>query len=138
MLYLTVNEEELDYMNFKKFKDTLLGLKEIMEEIENTKVQCELKIQKPIKTARTKFRIEKEEELEWALLKVRTRFFEDLNKQEIEKIKVTIKNKEEIEEFSKNLKKIIELDQREIRYETNNLLCDLKMKKKINQMKQKQ
>ena len=138
MLYLTVNKEELDYMNFKKFKDTLLGLKEIMEEIENTKVQCELKIQKPIKTARTKCRIEKEEELEWALLKVRTRFFEDLNKQELEKIKVTIKNKEEIEDFSKNLKKIIELDQREIRYETNNLLCDLKMKKKINQMKQKQ
>ena len=45
---------------------------------------------------------------------------EDLS--EIKKIKVPIKNKEEIEEFSKNFKNIFELDEREIRYETNKLL----------------
>ena len=54
---------------------------------------------------------------------------EDLS--EIKKIKVTIKNKEEIEEFSKNSKKIIELDEREIRYETNKLLLYLRTKKKL-------
>ena len=36
ILYFTVNKEGLDYVNFKKFKDSLLGLKEIMEKIENT------------------------------------------------------------------------------------------------------
>ena len=49
----------------------------------------------------------------------------------MEKIKEAIKNKEEIEEFSKKLEKIIELDEREIRYETNQLLCDLSMKKEL-------
>ena len=60
-------------------------------------------------------------------------FFEDLSKQEIEKIK----NKEEIKEFSKNLKKATESDEREIRYETNKLLLDLSMRKrtKIDEIK---
>ena len=60
-------------------------------------------------------------------------FFEDLSKQEIEKIK----NKEEIKEFSKNLKKTTESDEREIRYETNKLLLDLSMRKrtKIDEIK---
>ena len=42
-----------------------------------------------------------------------------------------------MEEFSKNIKKLIELDEREIRYETNKLLCDLSMKKrtKIDEIK---
>ena len=71
------------------------------------------------------------EDLERKLLKVR--IMEDLS--EIKKIKVTIKNKEEIEEFSKNLNKIIELDEREIRYETNKLLLYLRTKKKPKQMK---
>ena len=71
------------------------------------------------------------EDLERKLLRVR--IMEDLS--EIKKIKVTIKNKEEIEEFSKNFKKIIELDVREIRYETNKLLRYLRMKKKLKQMK---
>ena len=48
---------------------------------------------------------------------LRIRIIEDLS--EIKKIKVT-KNKEEIEEFSENLRKIIELDEKEIRYETRN------------------
>ena len=65
ILYLTVNKEELDCMNFKKFKDSLLGLKEITGERENT--EDELKIWKLIKIERKKleeFRIEKEKELE--------------------------------------------------------------------------
>ena len=41
-----------------------------------------------------------------------------------------MKNQEEIEEFSKNLRRIIELDETEIRYETNKLLCNLRMKKR--------
>ena len=42
-----------------------------------------------------------------------------------------------MEEFSKNINKLIELDKREIRYETNKLLCDLSMKKrtKIDEIK---
>ena len=42
-----------------------------------------------------------------------------------------------MEEFSKNINKLIELDEREIRYETNKLLCDLSMKKrtKIDEIK---
>ena len=76
-------------MNFKRFKDGLLGLKEIMMKIENTKDECELKIWELTKTARKKlkeFRIEKKEELGRKLLRVRIRSFEDLSKQEIEKI----------------------------------------------------
>ena len=106
ILYLTVNKEQLDCLNFKKFKDSLLGLKEITEERENT--EDELKIWKLIKIERKKleeFRIEKEEGLEWELLKARIRFFEDLSKQEVGTIKVAIKNKEEIKEFSKKHKK---------------------------------
>ena len=83
-----------------------MGLKEITEERENT--EDELKIWKLIKIERKKleeFRIEKEEGLEWELLKARIRFFEDLSKQEVETIKVAIKNKEEIKEFSKKDKK---------------------------------
>ena len=57
ILYLTINEKELDYMNFKKFKDSLLGLREIMEEIENTKDECELKIWELIKTRKNIRRI---------------------------------------------------------------------------------
>ena len=57
ILYLTINEKELDYMNFKKFKDSLLGLREIMEEIENTKDECELKIWELIKTKKNIRRI---------------------------------------------------------------------------------
>ena len=48
------------------------------------------------------FRIEKKEDLEWKLLRLRIKFFEDLSKREMEKIKEAIKNKEEIEEFSKS------------------------------------
>ena len=83
-----------------------MGLKEITEERENT--EDELKIWKLIKIERKKleeFRIEKEEGLEWEFLKARIRFFEDLSKQEVETIKVAIKNKEEIKEFSKKDKK---------------------------------
>ena len=68
-------------MNFKKFKDSILSLKEIKEEIENTKDECELKIWKLIKTESKKledFIIEKEEELQWKLLRVRNIFFENL------------------------------------------------------------
>ena len=54
ILYLTINEKKLDFMNFKKFKGSLLDLKKIMEEIENTKDECELKIWGLIKTARKK------------------------------------------------------------------------------------
>ena len=36
-------------MNFKKFKGNLSGLKEIMEERENTEDECELKIWELIK-----------------------------------------------------------------------------------------
>ena len=112
ILYLTINENELDYMNFKKLKDSLLGLKEIMEEIENTKDECELKIWELIKTERKKleeFIMEKGKELEWKLLRARNRFFEDL----------------------------IELDKKHIKYETKRLLCDLSMKKetKIDEIK---
>ena len=48
-----------------------------------------------------------------------------------------MKNNEEIEEFSKDLEKIIALDEREIRHETNKLLCYLRMKKrtKIDEIK---
>ena len=56
ILYLTIYEKELYYMNFKKIKDSLLGLEEIMEEIENTKDACKLKIWELIKTARKKFK----------------------------------------------------------------------------------
>ena len=73
ILYLTVNKEKLDYMNFEKFKNSLLGLKEIMNETENTEDECELKIWGLIKTERKKleeFGIEKEEELKWELLRV--------------------------------------------------------------------
>ena len=44
-------------MNFKKFKDSLLGLREIMEEIENTKDEWELKIWELIKTKKNIRRI---------------------------------------------------------------------------------
>ena len=59
--HLTVNKEGLYYMNFKRFKDGLLGLKEIMMEIKNTKDECELKILELIKTRKKlkEFRIEK-------------------------------------------------------------------------------
>ena len=60
--------KKLDYMKFKKFKDSLLSLKEIKEEIENTKDECELKIWELIKTESKKLEdsiIEKGEELEW-------------------------------------------------------------------------
>ena len=66
----------------------------------------------------------------------RRRVRTEIIKQEIDQVKVTIKNKEEIEEFSKNFKNIIELDEREMRYETNKLLHNLRMKKKeLKQMK---
>ena len=89
-----------------------MGLKEIMEEIENTKDECELKIWELIKTERKKleeFIMEKGKELEWKLLRARNRFFEDL----------------------------IELDKKHIKYETKRLLCDLSMKKetKIDEIK---
>ena len=42
-------------MNFKNFKDSLLGLKEIIEETENAKDECELKIWALVKAARGKF-----------------------------------------------------------------------------------
>ena len=103
-----------------------------MKEIGNIGEESELKLWELIKTERKKiekFRIEKEEKLEWKLLRARNRFFKELSKQEVEKIDLTITNKKEIEEFSKNLKKIIELDEREIRYETNKLLRYLRMKK---------
>ena len=67
ILYLTINERKLDYINFKKFKDILLGLKEIMEEIGNTKDEFELKTWELIKIERKQteeFIIEKGEELE--------------------------------------------------------------------------
>ena len=80
-----------------------MGLKEIMEEIENTEDEYELKI--------------------WELIKTE-------GKKEVETIKVAIENKKETKEFSKNLIKIIELDKKEIKYETNKLLCYLSMKKK--------
>ena len=41
-------------MNFEKFKNSLLGLKEIMNETENTEDECELKIWELIKTERKK------------------------------------------------------------------------------------
>ena len=48
-----------------------------------------------------------------------------------------MKNNEEIEEFSKDLEKMIALDEREIKHETNKLLCYLRMKKrtKIDEIK---
>ena len=73
ILYLTLNKEKLDYINFEKFKDSLLGLKEIMNETENAEDECELKIWKLKKTERKKlkeFGIKKEEELKWELLRV--------------------------------------------------------------------
>ena len=105
ILYLTIDEKKLDYMKFKKFKDSLLSLKEIKEEIGNTKDECELKIWELIKTESKKledFLIEKGEELEWKLLRVRNIFFENL----------------------------IKLDKKQIKYENNKLLCDLSMKKR--------
>ena len=55
----------------------------------------------------------------------------------IKKIKVAIKSKEDIEEFSEKFKKIIEIDEREMRYETKELLRYLRMKKitKIDEIK---
>ena len=105
ILYLTINERKLDYINFKKFKDILLGLKEVMEEIGNTKDEFELKTWELIKIERKQteeFIIEKGEELEQELLRARNRFFEDL----------------------------IVLDKKQIKYETNKLQCDLSMKKR--------
>ena len=70
---------------------------------------------KVIKKARKrleKFKIGKVEELEQNLLRARIRFLEDLSKQEVETIKVAIKNKVEIEEFSTNLEKEMELDKK--------------------------
>lgn len=70
---------------------------------------------KVIKKARKrleKFKIGKVEELEQNLLRARIRFLEDLSKKEVEIIKVAIKNKEEIEEFSTNLEKEMELDKK--------------------------
>ena len=59
-----------------------------------------------------KFKIGKVEELEQNLLRARIRFLEDLSNQEVETIKVAIKNKEEIEEFSTNLEQEMELDKK--------------------------
>lgn len=70
---------------------------------------------KVIKKARKrleKFKIGKVEELEQNLLRARIRFLEDLSNQEVETIKVAIKNKEEIEEFSTNLEQEMELDKK--------------------------
>ena len=46
-----------------------------------------------MKQVLNKFRIEKEEELEWKLLRDRIRFFEEFHKKEIEKIKKINKTK---------------------------------------------
>lgn len=89
---------------------------------------------KVIKKARKrleKFKIGKVEELEQNLLRARIRFLEDLSKQEVETIKVAIKNKEEIEEFSTNLEKEMELDKKELECE----LYDLSIKKELKQVK---
>lgn len=89
---------------------------------------------KVIKKARKrleKFKIRKVEELEQNLLRARIRFLEDLSKQEVETIKVAIENKEEIEEFSTNLEKEMELDKKEIECE----LYDLSIKKELKQVK---
>ena len=89
---------------------------------------------KVIKKARKrleKFKIGKVEELEQNLLRARIRFLEDLSKQEVETIKVAIENKEEIEEFSTNLEKEMELDKKEIECE----LYDLSIKKELKQVK---
>ena len=89
---------------------------------------------KVIKKARKrleKFKIGKVEELEQNLLRVRIRFLEDLSKKEVEIIKVAIKNKEEIEEFSTNLEKEMELDKKELECE----LYDLSIKKELKQVK---
>ena len=83
--------------------------------MKNTRDIYELTIWEVIKTAKEKleeFKIEKEEELEWNLLRATIRFFEDLSKLEVETIKVTIKNKEGIEEFRKNFGKKMELDKK--------------------------
>ena len=83
--------------------------------MKNTRDIYELTIWEVIKTAKEKleeFKIEKEEKLEWNLLRATIRFFEDLSKLEVEIIKVTIKNKEGIEEFRKNLGKKMELDKK--------------------------
>ena len=83
--------------------------------MKNTRDIYELRIWEVIKTAKEKleeFKIEKEEELEWNLLRATIRLFEDLSKLEVETIKVTIKNKEGIEEFRKNLGKKMELDKK--------------------------
>ena len=53
ILYLTINKKELDYMNFKKFKDSLWVYK-IIEEMENTEDECKFKIWELIKAARKK------------------------------------------------------------------------------------
>ena len=89
---------------------------------------------KVIKKARKrleKFKIGKVEELEQNLLRARIRFLEDLSKQEVETIKVAIKNKVEIEEFSTNLEKEMELDKKELECE----LYDLSIKKELKQVK---
>ena len=65
-------------MNFKRFKDGLLGLKEIMMEIENTKDECELKIWELIKTARKKlkeFRIENKRRVRTEIIKSKNQIF---------------------------------------------------------------
>lgn len=88
-----------------------------------------------IKTARKrleKFKIGKVEELEQNLLRARIRFLEDLSNQEVETIKVAIKNKEEIEEFSTNLEQEMELDKKK---ETECELYDLSIKKELKQVK---
>ena len=99
--------------------------------MKNTRDIYELTIWEVIKTAKEKleeFKIEKEEELEWNLLRATIRFFEDLSKLEVETIKVTIKNKEGIEEFRKNLGKKMELDKKKTEIERE--LYDSNMKKR--------
>ena len=56
ILYLTLNKEKLDYMNFEKFKGSLLGLKEVMNETENAEDECELKIWKLKKNRKKKIK----------------------------------------------------------------------------------
>ena len=88
-----------------------------------------------IKTARKrleKFKIGKVEELEQNLLRARIRFLEDLSNQEVETIKVAIKNKEEIEEFSTNLEQEMELDKKK---ETECELYDLSINKELKYVK---
>ena len=101
-----------------------------MKEMKNRRDIYELTIWEVIKTAKEKleeFKIEKEEELEWNLLRATITFFEDLSKLEVETIKVTIKNKEGIEEFRKNLGKKMKLDKKT---EIERELYDSNMKKR--------